>query len=94
MISLRDKISKIGSDFEFKSSCYFEVTFAPFKLTEGDEWKNELTFCQSAGNSSSLDLKGIFDPKSLSQSAVGLNLKLMKWRMAPDLDLEVVKGIK
>ena len=46
------------------------------------------------GKNNSHDLKGIFDPESLAQSAVGLNLKLMKWRMVPELDLEVTKDKK
>ena len=94
LISLRDKISKIGSDFEFKSSCYFEVSFSQVQVKENDDLKNVLSFTPSNGKSNNHDLKGIFDPRSLSQSAVGLNLKLMKWRMVPDLDLDVVKNIK
>jgi ubiquitin-like modifier-activating enzyme ATG7 len=38
------------------------------------------------------DLTKVFDPTHLAESAIGLNLKLMKWRMAPDIDLEVIKG--
>lgn len=34
------------------------------------------------------------DPRSLADQAVDLNLKLMKWRIAPDLDLEKIKGTK
>lgn len=94
LISLRDKISKIGSDFEFKSSCYFEVTVSPYKLEESEDWRNSVKLQEFKGKDNSHDLKGIFDPQSLAQSAVGLNLKLMKWRMVPDLDLDVVKDVK
>jgi ubiquitin-like modifier-activating enzyme ATG7 len=31
------------------------------------------------------------DPKVISENAVDLNLKLMKWRMIPGLDLETLK---
>ena len=34
------------------------------------------------------------DPASLAEQAVGLNLKLMKWRMAPELNLEICKSAK
>jgi len=34
------------------------------------------------------------DQKSLAEQAVGLNLKLMKWRQAPELDLEICKTTK
>lgn len=34
------------------------------------------------------------DPNSLADQAVDLNLKLMKWRIAPDLDLDKIKSTK
>ncbi|ATY66145.1 E1 -activating enzyme Gsa7p Apg7p [Cordyceps militaris] len=34
------------------------------------------------------------DPARLADSSVDLNLKLMKWRLAPDLDLEGIKSTK
>ena len=34
------------------------------------------------------------DPSNLAEQAVGLNLKLMKWRQAPDLNLEILKETK
>ena len=34
------------------------------------------------------------DPASLAEQAVGLNLKLMKWRMAPELNIEILKTTK
>lgn len=92
LISLRDKISKIGSEFEPKHSCYFEVSFANTNL---DATTSEnLAFVGFNGKDNVHDLKGIFDPKSLAKSAVGLNLKLMKWRMVPDLDLDIIKEKK
>lgn len=36
------------------------------------------------------DLGGLIDPKQLASQAVDLNLKLMKWRVAPKLDLDIV----
>jgi ubiquitin-like modifier-activating enzyme ATG7 len=30
------------------------------------------------------------DPKVIAENAVDLNLKLMKWRMLPSLDLETI----
>lgn len=37
------------------------------------------------------DLGPLLDPKILADSAVDLNLQLMKWRIMPELDLEKVK---
>lgn len=34
------------------------------------------------------------DPARLADSSVDLNLKLMKWRLAPDLDLDLIKNTK
>ena len=38
-----------------------------------------------------LDLSASMDPNCLAANAVDLNLKLMKWRLQPNIDLEIVK---
>ena len=38
-----------------------------------------------------LDLKEQLDTKLIVENAADLNLKLMKWRMAPSLELEVLQ---
>ncbi len=40
------------------------------------------------------DLTSLMDPKNLADQAVDLNLKLMKWRVAPKLDLLKIKQLK
>ncbi|KAK9448476.1 uncharacterized protein V1518DRAFT_438462 [Limtongia smithiae] len=40
------------------------------------------------------DLSGLMDPRRLADQAVDLNLQLMKWRLAPELDLDKVKNTK
>jgi len=45
-------------------------------------------------NSRVVDLAEYMDPQRLADQSVDLNLKLMKWRIAPDLDLDVVKNTK
>jgi len=40
------------------------------------------------------NLSQYMDPKLLADQSVDLNLKLMKWRIAPDLDLEKIKDTK
>ncbi|KAL2833222.1 hypothetical protein BDW59DRAFT_138301 [Aspergillus cavernicola] len=41
-----------------------------------------------------VDLTEYLDPKRLADQSVDLNLKLMKWRISPNLDLEKIKGTK
>lgn len=42
----------------------------------------------------SVDLSGLLDPKKIAEDAVNLNLRLMKWRLLPALDLEKIAGTK
>lgn len=41
-----------------------------------------------------VNLSANMDPVRLSESAVDLNLKLMRWRLMPSLDLEVIRSTK
>ncbi|KAL3235598.1 Atg7p [Nakaseomyces bracarensis] len=41
-----------------------------------------------------LDLSSLIDPLKVAGQSVDLNLKLMKWRIAPDINLEVIKNNK
>ncbi|KAK9468681.1 hypothetical protein V1512DRAFT_257656 [Lipomyces arxii] len=40
------------------------------------------------------DLASLMDPRRLADQAVDLNLKLMRWRIAPDLDIDKVKNTR
>lgn len=40
------------------------------------------------------DLGSLINPQQLAEQAVDLNLRLMKWRVAPQLDLEIMKNQK
>lgn len=42
----------------------------------------------------SIDLKSSLDEASLAADAVDLNIKLMKWRVLPSLDLDMIKTTK
>lgn len=41
-----------------------------------------------------VNLSSLLDPKRLAEDAVSLNLKLMKWRLVPDLDLDKIANTK
>jgi len=38
-----------------------------------------------------VNLSSSMNPVHLAETAVGLNLKLMKWRLAPEIDLETIE---
>ncbi|CCG82529.1 Ubiquitin-like modifier-activating enzyme atg-7 [Taphrina deformans PYCC 5710] len=40
------------------------------------------------------NLTSVMDPHSIADDAVNLNLKLIKWRIAPDLDLDTIKSTR
>jgi ubiquitin-like modifier-activating enzyme ATG7 len=41
-----------------------------------------------------VDMSMSMNTEKLAENAVSLNLKLMKWRVAPDIDLNIVKDYK
>jgi len=41
-----------------------------------------------------VNMRSSMDPVKIAESSVDLNLKLMKWRLVPDLDLEHIKNTK
>eukprot|EP00825_Cyclidium_porcatum_P019331 TRINITY_DN2194_c0_g1_i3.p1 TRINITY_DN2194_c0_g1~~TRINITY_DN2194_c0_g1_i3.p1 ORF type:complete len:399 (+),score=67.41 TRINITY_DN2194_c0_g1_i3:443-1639(+) len=45
-------------------------------------------------NIKSLNLKSFMDEKSIAQDAIDLNIKLMKWRVLPELNLDKIKETK
>ncbi|AAS52979.1 AER298Cp [Eremothecium gossypii ATCC 10895] len=40
------------------------------------------------------ELGAIIDPTKLAEQSIDLNLKLMKWRLVPDINLDIVKNCK
>ena len=41
-----------------------------------------------------VDLKNMFNPESIAENAVDLNINLMKWRMCPHLNTDIIKSSK
>lgn len=61
------------------------ITFTQFVGWE--KWKNQLI-------PRILDLSESMDPKKLAESAVDLNLRLMKWRLMPNMKLSLFRDTK
>ena len=40
------------------------------------------------------NMRSSMDPAKLAEASVDLNLKLMKWRLVPNLDLEKIKATR
>ncbi len=56
-----------------------------------DEFSNRLSHKKKVLD---LDLKSFMDEKSLAREAVDLNIKLMKWRLLPTLDIPKIQNKK
>lgn len=68
-----------------------------FDLSQASIGKNKKGEVQIGSTNTSekvFDLRKFMDPKSLSEEAVDLNIRLMKWRMAPELDLACLHSVK
>ncbi|KAI4721237.1 E1-like protein-activating [Aureobasidium sp. EXF-10727] len=49
---------------------------------------------RSRNSSRTIDMGAYMDPTRLADQAVDLNLKLIKWRIAPSIDLDIIKDAK
>lgn len=67
------------------------ATEGPTKLPKVTGWERT-----EAGKltSRNVDLSEYMDERKLADQAVDLNLKLIKWRIAPSIDLDVIKNCK
>eukprot|EP00347_Sterkiella_histriomuscorum_P010372 403376553 len=91
IILVRDKISQLSEQVTIDNSFYLEV-----KLTKQENYEGlqlvPIDFSQL--KPVKISLKEQMDPKIISEESCDLNLKLMKWRMAPGLNLDVLKSTK
>jgi len=87
VLSVKDPISSNPKNFQLKHSCVFEVEIPSITQESYLGWE-----LNSKGKPAprQVDLRPQLDPVLLAQSAVDLNLQLMRWRMVPDLDLQAI----
>jgi ubiquitin-like modifier-activating enzyme ATG7 len=74
-----------------QTSPSFPKSKTPVEMPKVTGWErsenNKLT-------SRTVDLAAYMDPTRLADQAVDLNLKLIKWRIAPQIDLDIIKNTK
>ena len=77
----------------FKNSIYLHIDLSDAKVMM-NEALNVPYEMDHYAMERDIDLKGFMDEKILARDAVDLNIKLMKWRMIPYVDLEVIKSTR
>lgn len=93
VLSIRDKISKLNTSLPMKDTFYMEFKFIKEEPAEESPLKLK-AFDYNSIKGITITLKDQLDPKVIAEEAVDLNLKLMKWRMVPGLDLDIFKTTK
>lgn len=90
LIALRKSIKE--GQTNYTKSKIFKIKI-PDNITEiksGTGWE----LSKGKASSKKIDLSASMDAKVLASNACDLNLKLMKWRLQPDIDLDVIKSKK
>ena len=89
IILLKDFIiyNKEG-DFNFKNTRVVTIDASNIEI---DDFENRLSYKKGKQE---IDLKSFMDEQTLSKEAVDLNIKLMKWRLLPSLDIPKVQSAK
>ncbi|OWZ09410.1 Gsa7p/Apg7p enzyme activating protein [Phytophthora megakarya] len=102
VISFREHVHQfveVPDDFEWKNSVVFDIKNDLSFMTNGRS-RQEVRVVGWEANVRGkmgpriMELGGILDPIRLAQSSVDLNLKLMRWRQLPSLDLELLARTK
>ncbi|XP_046408328.1 ubiquitin-like modifier-activating enzyme ATG7 [Ischnura elegans] len=91
VIGLRRKF--IQSSWSVSESVLFTLR-VPSLSERQDEWVGWERNARGKFGPRMADLGATMDPLRLAETSVDLNLKLMKWRLLPELDLDVVKGAR
>ena len=81
VVAIRDSHSLYGQVYKDTHTKYDDI--------QGVGWEKNL---QGKIAPKVVDLAPIMDPKRLADQAVDLNLKLMKWRILPDLNLDSISN--
>ncbi|KRX07613.1 Molybdenum cofactor biosynthesis, MoeB [Pseudocohnilembus persalinus] len=81
---------------EFKYSFYYQLDLSQATIAYEDKEKGLLqhSATKDIETVKEINLKDQMDEIALARDAIDLNVKLMKWRMIPNLDFELLKNTK
>ena len=85
-------LKNIEKDLTFKNSLFLTIQNVSIIPIE-----KEIETIQSSiheSEASTVDLKAMFNPETIAENAVDLNINLMKWRMCPYLNTEIIRTQK
>ncbi|KAG2765605.1 Ubiquitin-like modifier-activating enzyme [Phytophthora cactorum] len=102
IISFREHVhqfTEVPDDFKWKSSVLFQVkSDQPFMANDRSRQDVRVVGWEANVRGKMgprvMELGGILDPIRLAETSVDLNLKLMRWRQLPSLDLELLAQTK
>ena len=102
IISFREHVHHLAivpDDFEWKNSMVFEVKSDQAFMANGRSRQDVRVIGWEANirgkmGPRTMELGGILNPIRLAQASVDLNLKLMRWRQLPSLDLDLLSQTK
>ncbi|XP_055859124.1 ubiquitin-like modifier-activating enzyme ATG7 [Episyrphus balteatus] len=86
---------RYNSEMKYGSSLIWTV-----QLPQNDEYMDDLKFVGWEPNKNNkmgprmVSMRESMDPAKLAENSINLNLKLMKWRLVPDLNLETMAETK
>ena len=85
-------LKNIEKDLTFKNSLFLTIQNVSIIPIE-----KEIETIQSSVHeleANTVDLKAMFNPETIAENAVDLNINLMKWRMCPYLNTEIIRTQK
>ena len=85
-------LKKIENNLTFKDSLYLTLQNVSILPIEKELEAIQLLIKDVEINS--VDLKSMFNPETIAENAVDLNINLMKWRMCPYLNTDIIRQQK
>ena len=85
-------LKNIENDLSFKNSLLLTIEKVTILPLEKEIETIQLAIKELEVNS--VDLKSMFNPETIAENAVDLNINLMKWRMCPYLNTDIIRKQK